>query len=158
MAQELEYGDRECEVEDGLEEDLKDYLERIGSNNTSPDQFCEEKDDSESLDNGTAYCYWFYNGQGVEYQLLAGPIYIVMFACSGILLGEPEHHHVFVCALTARLWCRRYDAGDRSDQQGACAQFLHHHVERHDGAGRLRERVLAHRSGETSARSVVSLQ
>ena len=29
----------------------------------------------------------------VEYQLLAGPIYIVMFACSGILLGRYSVMH-----------------------------------------------------------------
>ena len=89
MAQELEYGDRECDVIEGMEDSLEDYLEQFG-NDTDVYEHCESKADTNcDADNGTEYCYWFYNGQGFEYQLLAGPIYIVMFAVSGILLGKP---------------------------------------------------------------------
>lgn len=34
--------------------------------------------------NGTKICAWDYNGQGFEYELLAGPIFIVVFTFVGI--------------------------------------------------------------------------
>ena len=32
-------------------------------------------------------CKWDYNGQGFEYQILAGPIFIIVFTFAGIFLG-----------------------------------------------------------------------
>ena len=32
-------------------------------------------------------CEWNYNGQGFEYQVLAGPIFIVVYTLMGIGLG-----------------------------------------------------------------------
>lgn len=37
--------------------------------------------------NGTTYCEWNYNGLGIDYQLLAGPSFILVFTIVGILLG-----------------------------------------------------------------------
>lgn len=37
--------------------------------------------------NGTAYCEWNYNGLGIDYQLLAGPSFILIFTIMGIVLG-----------------------------------------------------------------------
>ena len=34
-----------------------------------------------------AGCDWMYSGQGWEYQILAGPAFIVVFTISGILMG-----------------------------------------------------------------------
>lgn len=37
--------------------------------------------------NGTTYCEWTYNGLGIDYQLLAGPSYILVFTVLGVVLG-----------------------------------------------------------------------
>lgn len=37
--------------------------------------------------NGTQYCEWNYNGLGIDYQILAGPSYILVFTIVGVLLG-----------------------------------------------------------------------
>ena len=37
--------------------------------------------------NNTPYCVFDYNGQGSEYQLLAGPAFIVVFTFAGILVS-----------------------------------------------------------------------
>lgn len=39
------------------------------------------------LNQNQSLCKWVYKGTGLEYQLLAGPLYIVMFSISGIALG-----------------------------------------------------------------------
>lgn len=36
---------------------------------------------------GDNVCEWNYNGQGFEYQVLAGPIFIVVYTFAGIFLG-----------------------------------------------------------------------
>ena len=42
---------------------------------------------SATNDEGTPYCNWNYNGQGIEYQLLAGPSFIFAFSVGGIVIG-----------------------------------------------------------------------
>lgn len=37
--------------------------------------------------NGTPYCEWNYNGLGLDYQLLAGPSFILIFTIMGVVLG-----------------------------------------------------------------------
>lgn len=37
--------------------------------------------------NGTGYCEWDYNGLGIDYQLLAGPSFILVFTIVGIVMG-----------------------------------------------------------------------
>jgi len=41
---------------------------------------------SAQYENAT-YCGWNYVGSGIQYQLLAGPCFIVVFTITGILLG-----------------------------------------------------------------------
>eukprot|EP00092_Neocalanus_flemingeri_P009696 GFUD01010442.1.p1 GENE.GFUD01010442.1~~GFUD01010442.1.p1 ORF type:complete len:486 (+),score=62.98 GFUD01010442.1:259-1716(+) len=36
---------------------------------------------------GQSGCVWMYSGQGWEYQILAGPAFIVVFTISGVLMG-----------------------------------------------------------------------
>lgn len=37
--------------------------------------------------NGSNYCEWNYNGLGLDYQLLAGPSFILVFTIVGVFLG-----------------------------------------------------------------------
>jgi len=34
--------------------------------------------------NGTAVCKWDYTGQGFDYQILAGPVFILIYTFAGI--------------------------------------------------------------------------
>ncbi len=34
-----------------------------------------------------AGCEFLYNGQGIEYQVLAGPVYVVVATVSGVIFG-----------------------------------------------------------------------
>ncbi len=38
-------------------------------------------------DGNSTYCYWDYSGQGIEYQVLAGPVFIVVMTSAGVLIG-----------------------------------------------------------------------
>lgn len=76
---ELDYGDHACQ-----------------QNNTAlqrhilPTQCSEIMDESKCIElhvNGTNYCEWNYNGLGLDYQLLAGPSFILVFTIMGIVLG-----------------------------------------------------------------------
>jgi MFS family permease len=54
--------------------------------------------------NGTTYCEWDYNGLGFEYQVLAGPVFILVFTIVGVVLGIAADKYnrsrmLFVCAL-----------------------------------------------------------
>lgn len=37
--------------------------------------------------NGTSTCAWLHSGQGIEYQILAGPIFVVIFTICAVIMG-----------------------------------------------------------------------
>lgn len=37
--------------------------------------------------NGSSFCNWDRNGLGYDYQLIAGPAFILVFTFMGVLLG-----------------------------------------------------------------------
>lgn len=56
------------------------------------------------LIDGTPYCEYDYNGLGLEYQLLAGPVFILVFTVVGVILGIAADKYnrskmLFVCTL-----------------------------------------------------------
>lgn len=81
MAQELHYGDMTCfRNENATDEDIGNFTCSSIQNSTE----CDSKMNSET---GALLCTWNYNGQGIEYQLLAGPSFILAFSIGGIVLG-----------------------------------------------------------------------
>lgn len=76
---ELDYGDHACQQNDTsfhrtiLPTQCGDVLEEVNCLQLNL--------------NGTNYCEWNYNGLGLEYQLLAGPSFILVFTVMGIVLG-----------------------------------------------------------------------
>eukprot|EP00118_Oscarella_pearsei_P026568 m.819 g.819 ORF g.819 m.819 type:complete len:526 (+) comp4955_c0_seq1:3-1580(+) len=54
------------------------------------------------------YCQWNYTGQGIEYQILAGPTFIVVFSISALIFGiaveVKEFNRKNVLAVFAFLW------------------------------------------------------
>lgn len=76
---ELDYGDHACQQNDTS-------FER----HLLPIQCSAVPDETKCLQlnvNGTNYCEWNYNGLGLDYQLLAGPSFILIFTIMGIVLG-----------------------------------------------------------------------
>jgi MFS family permease len=39
------------------------------------------------LFNGSDACLWDYNGQGYQYQIVAGPVFILVYTFAGIFIG-----------------------------------------------------------------------
>jgi len=78
MAQELHYGDMICFTNSSVP----------ANNITTCSSFKNATEcNSATNDEGTPYCNWNYNGQGIEYQLLAGPSFIFAFSVGGIVIG-----------------------------------------------------------------------
>ncbi|XP_006824943.1 uncharacterized protein LOC100370782 [Saccoglossus kowalevskii] len=78
MADEIQFGDKICNVTDAG----KSYIKRHHLN-ISFSSFCENKSKCENP-SYSSYCEWHYTGTGLEYQLLAGPLFAVLFSVTGI--------------------------------------------------------------------------
>ena len=76
MAQDIHFGDQKCYDYD-LDAD------------TNCDQYDNQPscENSTLIENGTEICYWDYSGQGIEYQILAGTVFVVVFTFSGVIMG-----------------------------------------------------------------------
>nr|XP_026693449.1 protein spinster homolog 1-like isoform X2 [Ciona intestinalis]XP_026693450.1 protein spinster homolog 1-like isoform X2 [Ciona intestinalis]XP_026693451.1 protein spinster homolog 1-like isoform X2 [Ciona intestinalis] len=78
MAQDVHFGDVGCVTYDVMVE-------------TSAAVRCAEIKNStwcgNITQNGTRYCEWNYTGQGIEYQVLAGPVFIAIFTVMGLVNG-----------------------------------------------------------------------
>ncbi|XP_046379348.2 MFS-type efflux pump MSMEG_3705-like [Haliotis rufescens] len=79
MAQEIRYGDQACMVNTTFTTAAVVGVKCNGT--TSGD--CT----SIHSQNGSAVCKWDYNGQGYEYQLVAGPVFILIYTFMGIFIG-----------------------------------------------------------------------
>ncbi|KAJ8682912.1 hypothetical protein QAD02_018704 [Eretmocerus hayati] len=78
-ATDLHYGDISCQFNSTTLHVNELPVQCDTASNTS---------DCESLEvNGTRYCEWNYNGQGLDYQILAGPSFIAVFTVVGVILG-----------------------------------------------------------------------
>lgn len=76
---ELDYGDHACQ------QNHTDFLRH-----ELPTQCADVKNETACYAlhvNGTGYCEWNYNGLGLDYQLLAGPSFILVFTIMGVVLG-----------------------------------------------------------------------
>ncbi|XP_050428083.1 protein spinster homolog 1 [Adelges cooleyi] len=83
-ARDVHYGDIKCQLLEQLAESSVFNYTLHSRCDTSPDQLsCE----SLTLDDGSKYCEWNYNGLGFEYQLLAGPAFIAVYSICGIGFG-----------------------------------------------------------------------
>ena len=95
-ARDVDYGDHSCQLNNTSFE-KNDLPTQCGSI-TDPDACTALNVD------GTPYCEWDYNGLGLEYQLLAGPVFILVFTVVGVVLGIAADKHnrskmLFVCTL-----------------------------------------------------------
>ncbi|XP_013414102.1 probable sphingolipid transporter spinster homolog 2 isoform X2 [Lingula anatina] len=85
MAQELKYGDRVCIPSNATA--IQAILDTQGENIT-PDAYCANTPALCDPQEGHAIlCGWKYLGTGIEYQMLAGPVFILFFTFAGVPLG-----------------------------------------------------------------------
>jgi len=95
MAQELHYGDMAC-FKNATIEDFGNVT--CTSIKSETECISAKKDDTDEL-----LCQWNYNGQGIEYQLLAGPSFIFAFSIGGIVIGALADRfnriHIFVICI-----------------------------------------------------------
>lgn len=78
MAQDIQFGTIACV---SLDEDVEKYA----------DVRCVDLKNESTCNNitlnGTNYCIWDYSGQGIEYQVLAGPIFTAIFTVFTLING-----------------------------------------------------------------------
>ncbi|KAK2713773.1 probable 4-methylmuconolactone transporter isoform X2 [Artemia franciscana] len=79
IAQELEYGDQSC----------LQALPYPTDNQTRCDQVSTETECVGQVTGSlnASVCTWTFNGQGLEYQILAGPSFIFAFTIAGVFIG-----------------------------------------------------------------------
>ncbi|XP_033098985.1 D-galactonate transporter-like isoform X3 [Anneissia japonica] len=82
MANDLEFGDKICNVSNISA--LNEYLSKHNINESGA-EFCSWSDGSRcnSL-NSSDLCKWHYTGTGLEYQLLVGPLFMVVLSFTGV--------------------------------------------------------------------------
>lgn len=92
MATDLEFGDRSCINSTAFNDHATDVEER--KNYACPPDRCDEHDAvalNDTASNITA-CHWEYWGTGLEYQLLAGPAFIVAVGLMRVPLTFAMEH------------------------------------------------------------------
>ncbi|XP_055516283.1 probable galactarate/D-glucarate transporter GarP isoform X1 [Leucoraja erinacea] len=77
LAQDLEFGDRSCLSAGGAEGS------KVQCRNASSQESCL----SFHSENQTQYCQWNYDGTGWEYQIMAGPVFVLVYTLTGIVVG-----------------------------------------------------------------------
>nr|XP_006817388.1 PREDICTED: uncharacterized protein LOC100373321 [Saccoglossus kowalevskii] len=80
MANEFHFGDKVCKVSNSTAVEL--YIE-YHHLNTTVDTFCTNITMCKVV-HYSEYCEWLYTGTGLQYQLLAGPLFQVLFSVMGI--------------------------------------------------------------------------
>ncbi|XP_001355572.1 putative metabolite transport protein HI_1104 [Drosophila miranda] len=90
---ELDYGDHACQQNSSLfnRHELPMQCSAVGNESS-----CHDLDF-----NGTGYCEWNYNGLGIDYQILAGPTFILIFTIAGVFMGFAADKYNRVKMLTA---------------------------------------------------------
>uniref|UniRef100_A0A8D8PNV6 Protein spinster homolog 1 n=1 Tax=Cacopsylla melanoneura TaxID=428564 RepID=A0A8D8PNV6_9HEMI len=83
-AVELEYGDIRCQLRDNY----TDHHFNISLYNACTDAAMNESlCRNLMMDDGAQYCEYGRNGLGFEYQILAGPVFILVYTVFGVILG-----------------------------------------------------------------------
>jgi len=77
VAQDIHYGDMACMDREKGDNEIR----------TVSGVVCSDIDDSLNCLLHSDECYWDYNGQGYEFQILVGPAFIVTFSCAMLAMG-----------------------------------------------------------------------
>ncbi|XP_065182969.1 D-galactonate transporter-like [Sycon ciliatum] len=79
MAKDIHFGDRICELTNGSKSAACNATDEA----SCVSSFIHVSNNS----NDTMACDWAYSGTGIEYEVLAGPVFIVMFTLVGVTLS-----------------------------------------------------------------------
>ncbi|KAL5011414.1 hypothetical protein ScPMuIL_009965 [Solemya velum] len=79
MAQEIHFGDLACMVNNSVPDVASKGVTCNGTTSVSCERITNE--------NGTRVCKFDYDGQGFDYQIVAGPVFILIYTFSGIFVG-----------------------------------------------------------------------
>ncbi len=65
-----------------------------------------------NLTGGSSFCEWNYNGLGIEYQILAGPSFILAFSVGGLVIGaladRYNRYSIIICTHSQNNYQRNY--------------------------------------------------
>ncbi|XP_077998519.1 uncharacterized protein LOC144451521 isoform X2 [Glandiceps talaboti] len=94
MANDIKFGDKECRT-------IERHVPRKEDGCRKNDTLCE-------IPIHTSKCSWHYTGTGMKYQLLAGPLFNIIFGFSGVPVGivleKKRHNRKNVIATCAISW------------------------------------------------------
>jgi len=77
VAREVEFGEKSCFMNGSFVTKEEEEKERFDCSNSKNESHCGSEE----------HCYWEYSGQGIQYQVLAGPAFILMFIFSAVFLA-----------------------------------------------------------------------
>lgn len=100
-SQELEFGEKSClSLSNNTESDFNEVCTSFTSRN--------ECDKAISNITQERFCAYDYNGQGIEFQILSGPVFNLVYTCTGILVSifadNFKNKRVFILAGSLVLW------------------------------------------------------
>ncbi|XP_072180582.1 MFS-type efflux pump MSMEG_3705-like [Diadema setosum] len=85
MSNDLQFGDKECIVDNATE--VQAVIEDIGLNVTD-EEFCAADSGVRCINqtsfNNVTLCRWYYTGTGLEFEILAGPVFIIVLGLLGV--------------------------------------------------------------------------
>eukprot|EP00092_Neocalanus_flemingeri_P010484 GFUD01011295.1.p1 GENE.GFUD01011295.1~~GFUD01011295.1.p1 ORF type:complete len:473 (+),score=126.28 GFUD01011295.1:388-1806(+) len=77
VAREVEFGEKSCFVNGSFVTDEEEDKERFDCSESKNETQCGSE----------KHCYWEYSGLGIQYQVLAGPSFILVFIFSAVFLA-----------------------------------------------------------------------
>merc|ERR1712013_698666 len=77
VAREVEFGEKSCFANSSFERDIGKNEEEYDCTGFKNETICAAE----------SHCYWEFSGLGIQYQVLAGPAFILVFIFSAVLLA-----------------------------------------------------------------------
>ena len=77
VARDLHYGDMSCFQHPNQSDKSNEFCDKFSTTDELAKEICESNEG----------CAYLENGQGMKYQTLAGPTFVVVYTFSGILMG-----------------------------------------------------------------------
>lgn len=102
-AQELEFGDKSCLKFDNASSSDGKVCSDINKFSDTIEESCNN-----ATRDGIEICHFTYNGQGYEYQIIAGPVFILVFTVMGIVVStfadSFSKYRTYILAASLAFW------------------------------------------------------
>ncbi|XP_022326868.2 MFS-type efflux pump MSMEG_3705-like isoform X1 [Crassostrea virginica] len=101
MAQEIHFGDKACMKNSSVSDSA---LGGIKCEKLTSEYSCRNATNNQTHDSGI--CYYDYNGQGLEYQIVAGPAFTVIYTFGGIFISyiAEKYNRKAMLAICLMFW------------------------------------------------------